>query len=213
MRDGLTVSIVGMSFTFLFLALVVVLVVLLGRIARRVARHAARSGDDLAEVAAVIAIARGRRRQGKTMTKKIHLMITAFRDGFQSVYGARVLSRDYLPAVEAARSAGILHFEAGGGAMFQSPFFYCKRERLRRDGRVPGGRGAGRQPADPGPRHQRRRPRVAAQRHDQAARPAVQEARHHDDPQLRRAERRARTWSTPAGASTRPACKHEVASP
>jgi sodium pump decarboxylase gamma subunit len=65
MRDGLIVSIVGMSFTFLFLALLVVFVVLLGRIARRVARHAARSGDDLAEVAAVIAIARGRRDKGR----------------------------------------------------------------------------------------------------------------------------------------------------
>ncbi len=65
MRDGLIVSIVGMGFTFLFLALVVVLVVSLGRIARRVARHAARSGDDLAEVAAVIAIARGRRDKGR----------------------------------------------------------------------------------------------------------------------------------------------------
>ena len=59
------------------------------------------------------------------MTKKIHLMVTAFRDGFQSVYGSRVLSRDYLPAVEAARKAGILHFESGGGASFQSSFFYA----------------------------------------------------------------------------------------
>ena len=65
MRDGLTVSIVGMSFTFLFLALVVVFVVLLGRVARCVARRQARSGDDLAEVAAVIAIARGRRDKGR----------------------------------------------------------------------------------------------------------------------------------------------------
>jgi len=52
-------------------------------------------------------------------------MITAFRDGFQSVYGARVLTKDFLPAVEAARHAGITHFEAGGGARFQSLFFYC----------------------------------------------------------------------------------------
>jgi pyruvate carboxylase subunit B len=52
-------------------------------------------------------------------------MITAFRDGFQSVYGARVRSVDFLPAVEAAREAGITHFEAGGGATFQSAFFYA----------------------------------------------------------------------------------------
>ncbi len=57
--------------------------------------------------------------------KKIDFMLTAFRDGFQSVYGARVFSHDYLPCVEfAARECGITHFEAGGGAMFQSPFFY-----------------------------------------------------------------------------------------
>jgi len=52
-------------------------------------------------------------------------MITAFRDGFQSVYGARVLTEDFLPAVEAAVEAGLTHFEAGGGARFQSLFFYC----------------------------------------------------------------------------------------
>jgi pyruvate carboxylase subunit B len=57
--------------------------------------------------------------------KKIDFMLTAFRDGFQSVYGARVFSCDYLPCVEfAARDCGITHFEAGGGAMFQSPYFY-----------------------------------------------------------------------------------------
>lgn len=56
--------------------------------------------------------------------KKIDFMLTAFRDGFQSVYGARVFSKDYLPLVQACAEAGISHFEAGGGAMFQSPFFY-----------------------------------------------------------------------------------------
>lgn len=59
--------------------------------------------------------------------KKIHFMLTAFRDGFQSVFGARVFSKDYLPVVEfAARECGIRHLEAGGGAMFQSPFFYAR---------------------------------------------------------------------------------------
>ncbi len=57
--------------------------------------------------------------------KKIRFMCTAFRDGFQSVFGARVLTEDFLPAVEAAVDAGIDYFESGGGARFQSLFFYC----------------------------------------------------------------------------------------
>ena len=57
--------------------------------------------------------------------KKINFMLTAFRDGFQSVYGARVLTKDFMPAVEAAKHAGINHMEFGGGARFQALFFYC----------------------------------------------------------------------------------------
>ncbi len=60
--------------------------------------------------------------------KKIDFMVTAFRDGFQSVYGARVFTKDFLPAVEAAVDAGITHFEAGGGARFQSLYFYCNED-------------------------------------------------------------------------------------
>jgi pyruvate carboxylase subunit B len=60
--------------------------------------------------------------------KRIEFMITAFRDGFQSVYGARVLTEDFLPAVEAAVDAGLMHFEAGGGARFQSLYFYCNED-------------------------------------------------------------------------------------
>ena len=56
--------------------------------------------------------------------KKVDFMITAFRDGFQSVYGARVFTKDFIPAVEAASAAGLKHFEAGGGARFQSLYFY-----------------------------------------------------------------------------------------
>ena len=52
-------------------------------------------------------------------------MNTAFRDGFQSAYGARVHTKDFLPALEAARDAGMSYFEAGGGARFQSLYFYC----------------------------------------------------------------------------------------
>jgi pyruvate carboxylase subunit B len=60
--------------------------------------------------------------------KKIKVMMTAFRDGFQSVYGARVFTKDFLPAVAAAKEAGITHFEAGGGARFQSLYFYCNED-------------------------------------------------------------------------------------
>jgi len=55
-------------------------------------------------------------------------MCTAFRDGFQSAYGARVQTADFLPALEAARDAGIQYFEAGGGARFQSLYFYCNED-------------------------------------------------------------------------------------
>jgi pyruvate carboxylase subunit B len=62
------------------------------------------------------------------MKKNIKTMITAFRDGFQSVYGARVLTKDFLPAIEAAVDAGFDHFEIGGGARFQSLYFYCNED-------------------------------------------------------------------------------------
>ncbi len=62
------------------------------------------------------------------MKKQIKTMITAFRDGFQSVYGARVFTEDFLPAVEAAVAAGLNHFEVGGGARFQSLYFYCNED-------------------------------------------------------------------------------------
>lgn len=62
------------------------------------------------------------------MAKNIEVMITAFRDGFQSAYGARVFTEDFMPAVEAARDAGIRHFEAGGGARYQSLYFYSNED-------------------------------------------------------------------------------------
>ncbi|MEM5749416.1 biotin/lipoyl-containing protein [Campylobacter coli] len=63
------------------------------------------------------------------MAKKfIDVMDTSFRDGFQSVYGARVLMQDFFPAVEAAKEAGITHFEFGGGASFQSLYFYLNED-------------------------------------------------------------------------------------
>ncbi|HEC2934725.1 TPA: biotin attachment protein [Campylobacter jejuni] len=63
------------------------------------------------------------------MAKKfIDVMDTSFRDGFQSVYGARVLIDDFFPAVEAAKEASITHFEFGGGARFQSLYFYLNED-------------------------------------------------------------------------------------
>ena len=62
------------------------------------------------------------------MKKNVKFMCTAFRDGFQSVVGARVLSKDFLPCVEEAYDAGIRWFEAGGGARFQSCYFYCQED-------------------------------------------------------------------------------------
>ncbi|MBQ8819465.1 biotin/lipoyl-containing protein [Campylobacter sp.] len=63
------------------------------------------------------------------MAKKfIDIMDTTFRDGFQSVFGARVLMNDFLPAVSAAKEAGINHFEFGGGARFQSLYFYLNED-------------------------------------------------------------------------------------
>jgi len=63
------------------------------------------------------------------MAKKfIDIMDTTFRDGFQSVFGGRVLMDDFFPAVEAAKNAGITHFEFGGGARFQSLYFYLQED-------------------------------------------------------------------------------------
>ena len=60
--------------------------------------------------------------------KTVKCMLTAFRDGFQSVLGARVLSKDFLPCVEEAYVAGLRWFEAGGWARFQSCYFYCQED-------------------------------------------------------------------------------------
>ncbi len=57
--------------------------------------------------------------------KQIKVMDTSFRDGFQSIYGAKVLVQDFIPALQSAVSAGIKHFETAGGARFQAPIFFC----------------------------------------------------------------------------------------
>jgi pyruvate carboxylase subunit B len=56
--------------------------------------------------------------------KTIRVMFTPFRDGLQSTFGGKVRLQDFLPAMEAAARAGVRHFEFGGGALFQAPFFY-----------------------------------------------------------------------------------------
>ena len=56
--------------------------------------------------------------------KLIEVMDTSYRDGIQSVLGARCLREDFLDTIESAMAAGIRHFEAGGGARFQSLYFY-----------------------------------------------------------------------------------------
>jgi len=60
--------------------------------------------------------------------KKIRFMDVSFRDGFQSCYGARVKTDDFLPVLEAAVGAGTDNFEIGGGARFQSLYFYCQED-------------------------------------------------------------------------------------
>ncbi len=56
--------------------------------------------------------------------KKIRVMLTAFRDGLQSVFGGKVRVDDVLPAMQIAAEAGVRHFEFGGGARYQAPYFY-----------------------------------------------------------------------------------------
>ncbi|MCP4568886.1 MAG: biotin attachment protein [FCB group bacterium] len=56
--------------------------------------------------------------------KTIRVMFTPFRDGLQSSFGGKVRLADILPAMEASAQAGIRHFEFGGGARYQAPYFY-----------------------------------------------------------------------------------------
>lgn len=56
--------------------------------------------------------------------KSIRVMFTPFRDGLQSSFGGKVRLKDILPAMQASAEAGIRHFEFGGGARYQAPYFY-----------------------------------------------------------------------------------------
>jgi hypothetical protein len=82
---------------------------------------------------------------------KVRVMFTPFRDGLQSTFGGKVRLEDVLPAMEASAELGIRHFEFGGGALFQAPFFYVGQnpfDNMRRDALR---RGPGRRPADSDP--------------------------------------------------------------
>ena len=57
-------------------------------------------------------------------SKKIRVMFTPFRDGLQSSFGGKVRLSDFLPSLEASVDAGVRHFEFGGGARYQAPYFY-----------------------------------------------------------------------------------------
>jgi pyruvate carboxylase subunit B len=56
--------------------------------------------------------------------KKIRVMFTPFRDGLQSSFGGKVRINDFLPAMKRSAEIGINHFEFGGGARYQAPYFY-----------------------------------------------------------------------------------------
>jgi pyruvate/oxaloacetate carboxyltransferase len=51
-------------------------------------------------------------------------MFTPFRDGLQSSFGGKVRLNDFLPAMKRSVELGIRHFEFGGGARYQAPYFY-----------------------------------------------------------------------------------------
>jgi len=56
--------------------------------------------------------------------KKIRVMFTPFRDGLQSSFGGKVRLNDFLSAMKASVDIGVRHFEFGGGARYQAPYFY-----------------------------------------------------------------------------------------
>lgn len=56
--------------------------------------------------------------------KTIRVMFTPFRDGLQSSFGGKVRLNDFLPAIKRSAELGLRHFEFGGGARYQAPYFY-----------------------------------------------------------------------------------------
>ena len=64
--------------------------------------------------------------------KQIKVMDTSFRDGFQSVYGARVFVEDFIPAIKAAVDAGIRHLKLLVVRDFNLQFFIAEKMLLKR---------------------------------------------------------------------------------
>ena len=75
--------------------------------------------------------------------KQIRVMLTAFRDGLQSVFGGKVRTDDIVPALKVAVEAGIRHFEFGGGARYQAPYFYVGEDPFEAMDRMREAAGAG----------------------------------------------------------------------
>tara|TARA_B100001765_G_scaffold120022_1_gene74898 strand:- start:116 stop:316 length:201 start_codon:yes stop_codon:yes gene_type:complete len=62
--------------------------------------------------------------------KRIEFMDTSFRDGFQSVFGARVATKDFLPPLEAALEAGTNTLKLAGEHVSKVCFFIVTNLRL-----------------------------------------------------------------------------------
>jgi len=60
--------------------------------------------------------------------KTIRVQFMPFRDGLQSSFGGKVRLTDILPAMKLAAEKGIRHFEFGGGARYQAPYFYLNED-------------------------------------------------------------------------------------
>ncbi len=60
--------------------------------------------------------------------KTIRVQFMPFRDGLQSSFGGKVRLNDFLPAMKLAADKGIRHFEFGGGARYQAPYFYLNED-------------------------------------------------------------------------------------
>jgi pyruvate carboxylase subunit B len=62
------------------------------------------------------------------MKKASQVHVHGIRDGFQSVYGARVFTKDFMPASPLRGKLASTHFEAGGWRRFQALYFYSNED-------------------------------------------------------------------------------------